>query len=253
MSRFVDRGLPPLTYLGRLTPPPPVWMEVRGRFERLRLLRDPVFAGDGVAGGRGRPVLLVPGFMGGDSSLSTLHAWLLRAGYRSETSGIRFNIHYSEVVLTRLAARLTDLHSRTGRKVAVVAHSRGGLLAKVLADRHPRLVARVVALGAPLGDPYDVHPVTVAGIRLAHAFNLVRYRRPAAVERRFLRDLEAPARVPLVSIYSRTDGIVHWEACLRSDAECIEVDGSHVGLSANPEVFRLLARILSAPAARAFG
>ena len=114
-------------------------------------------------------------------------------------------------------------------------------------------VERAVAVALRTHRDRIVHPVTVAGIRLAHAYNLVRYRRPAAVERRFLRDLEAPARVPLVSIYSRTDGIVHWEACLRSDAECIEVDGSHVGLSANPEVFRLLARILNASAAPASG
>jgi triacylglycerol lipase len=225
-------------------------MEVRGRFEHAQLLRDPVFARDGLPNGRGRPVLLVPGFMAGDSSMSTLRDWLLRSGYHTELAGIGFNILYSEIMLGRLAARLSQVHAQLGRKVTLIGHSRGGLLAKVVADRNPEMVARVIALGAPLSDPYDLHPITVAGIRLAYAYNLARYLRTSAVERRFLRDLDAPARAPLVSIYSRTDGIVHWEACLRPDAECVEVDGSHVGLNVNRQVYRHLARIVSTPARR---
>ena len=34
------------------------------------LLRDPIFRGDGMADGRGRPVLLIPGFLAGDGSLA---------------------------------------------------------------------------------------------------------------------------------------------------------------------------------------
>jgi triacylglycerol lipase len=250
LSRFAKLGVPPPNYVGRWNPPPPVWKEVRGPVEYLQLLRDPIFAGDGVPAGGGRPVLLIPGFMAGDSSLSTLRGWLLRVGYDADVPGIRFNILYSEVVLTQVALRLAELHARLGQKVTMVGHSRGGILAKVLAERHPEMVARVIALGSPLGDPYDLHPITAAGVRLAHAYNLVRYLRTAAVEERFLRELAARARVPLVSIYSPTDGIVHWKACLRSDAECIEVDGSHVGLTSNREVYRLLARILPSPARR---
>ena len=242
-SGSADRGLP-AGYLGRWAPQPPIWMEFRGWFERRELLRDVVFAGDGVPSGRGRAVLLVPGFMTGDSSLAPLRDWLDRTGYDAEHAGIRFNVRYSEAVLSRLADRLAQIHTRLRQKVTVVGHSRGGLLGKVLAHRSPRMVERVVALGAPLGDPYDLHPLTVAGVRLAQVYNLVRYLSTASVERRFLRDLEAPARVPLVSVYSRTDGIVHWEACRRPDAECIEVDGSHIGLTVNPEVYRHLARIL---------
>jgi len=186
--------------------------------------------------------------MGSDSSLSALRDWLVRAGYRAEFAGIRFNVQYSEVVLNQLADQLARMRTRPKQKVTVVGHSRGGLLGKVLADRSPRMVERVVALGSPLGDPYDLHPLTVVGVRLAQVYNLVRYLRTASVERRFLRDLEAPARVPLVSVYSRTDGIVHWEACLRPDADCVEVDGSHTGLAVNPEVYRQLARILPTPA-----
>jgi triacylglycerol lipase len=237
-------GLPPLRYLGRTTAPPPVWLESRAPLEHARLRRDPLFTGDAAPRGGGRPVLLVPGFMGGDASLFTLRGWLARLGYDVQPSGLKFNIRYSEAVLRSLTPRVADLFHRAGRAVTIVGHSRGGLLAKVLADRNPRLVERVVGLGSPFADPFDVHPLTMAGVRVAQAVNLVRFGQSGAAEIGFLGDLAAPARVPLVSIYSRSDGIVHWEACLRLDAVCLEVAGSHTGLGVNPEVYALLARVL---------
>jgi pimeloyl-ACP methyl ester carboxylesterase len=182
--------------------------------------------------------------MAGDSSLSVLRNWLLRSGYNVEVAGLVFNIRYSELVARLITLRLLAMHRLLGYKVTIVGHSRGGMLAKVIADREPGAVARVIALGSPLGDPYDIHPLTMAGVRVAHALNVLRYARGGGVERSFLRELEAPARVPLVSIYSRTDGIVHWEACLRPDAECLEVSGSHLGLGVNAQVYQLLAAIL---------
>jgi hypothetical protein len=47
-----------------------------------------------------------------------------------------------------------------------------------------------------------------------------------------------------VSIYSRSDGIVSWEACLDPSAEHVEVESSHTGMSVNPRVYRVLADVL---------
>jgi triacylglycerol lipase len=237
--------MPPLRYWGRTAGSPPVWLEARARLEHARLRRHPVLLGDGLPRGDSRPVLLVPGFMSGDSSLATLRDWLLLLGYRVEQPGLTFNIRYSEAVLDTLSRRLADLHAGLGRPVTIVGHSRGGLLGKVLAHRRPRMVDHVVGLGSPFADPWDVHPFTMAVVRMAQAVNLVCYGRPASVEIPFLRDLDAPASVPLTSIYSRSDGIVHWRACLRPDATCLEVDGSHVGLGVNPDVYSILARVLA--------
>src|SRR4029077_5182786 len=103
--------------------------------------------------------------------------------------------------------------SRKGR--GGVGPSRGGILAKVLADRHPDLVARVVTLGSPLGDPFEIHPVTMAGVGAAALYNVLRACGGAGIEGDFLDALAAPARVPVTSIYSRTDGVVSWKACVR--------------------------------------
>ncbi|MET0882617.1 MAG: hypothetical protein ABWZ13_00570, partial [Acidimicrobiales bacterium] len=59
----------------------PSWRELRLRSEGRALEADPIWTGDGVPRGRGRRVVLVPGFLAGDRSLSMLEPWLRRCGW----------------------------------------------------------------------------------------------------------------------------------------------------------------------------
>ncbi len=224
-----------------------MWLEGRIYLEWVRLIRDPVYRGIDLPRGLGRPVILIPGFLAGDWTLSTPYQWLRRIGYRPKMAGVTFNVMYSEVMLRPLIDTLVALNHRTGARASLVGHSRGGVLAKVLAHRKPELVEQVITLGSPLTDPFDVHPLTMAGVRAAHLYNVFRFGHPASVEMRFMRDLAAPPKVPTTSIYSRSDGVVNWKACLRPDINAIEVKGSHVGLALNPEVYRILGHLLPAP------
>src|SRR3954451_23696093 len=138
---------------------PPLWREARIGFEAAALVRDPIFRGGGVADGRGRPVLLIPGFLAGDGSLSLMAGWLKRTGYRPSRAGIVSNVNCAAVLMPRLEERLERLVERQGRRAAIVGQSRGGTLAKVLAKRRPDLVAGVVGLGVPQVDPLAVHPL----------------------------------------------------------------------------------------------
>ena len=138
---------------------PPLWREARIGFEAAALLRDPIFRGEGMADGRGRPVLLIPGFLAGDGSLSPMAGWLKRAGYRPSRAGIVSNLNCAGVLMPRLEKRLERLVSAQGLRAAIVGQSRGGTLAKVLAQRRPDLVAGVVALGSPQLYPLAVHPL----------------------------------------------------------------------------------------------
>jgi hypothetical protein len=47
-----------------------------------------------------------------------------------------------------------------------------------------------------------------------------------------------------VAIYSRSDGIVSWRACLDPGARHVEVESSHGGMSVNHAAYRVLAEIL---------
>ena len=49
-----------------------------------------------------------------------------------------------------------------------------------------------------------------------------------------------------MSIYSRGDGVVWWEACVVPYARNVEVTGSHVGLAFNRKAYRAVAEALAA-------
>src|SRR3712207_4434910 len=63
-------------------------------------------------------------------------------------------------------------------------------------------------------------------------------------------DRPFPAQVPYVSVYSRSDWVVDWHACVDPVADNVEIDSSHVGMSVHPQVYRLLGDRLADLAAR---
>src|SRR4051812_39209022 len=234
---------------------PPLWRESRVGLEAARLFRSPVWRGDGVPPGAGRPVLLVPGFMAGDGSLGTMTKWLRANGYWTSRAGIRSNVGCSQAACERLELRLEALADRTGEKVAIIGQSRGGVLARVLAYRRPDLVSGVVALGAPTVSMLKVPPLVLLQVGLVGALGTGRV--PGLMSLNCLRgaccepfrtDLPAqfPSSVRYLSVYSRSDGIVVWRACLDPAAdELVEVSASHIGMAMCEQVYRLLAGALA--------
>jgi pimeloyl-ACP methyl ester carboxylesterase len=215
--------------------------------EMSALLRDPVFRGRGVPRGDGRPVLLVPGFLSGDWSLTVLSNWLERIGYRPQLSGILFNVQDSESLLAGLRHRLVNIESAAGSRVSLIGHSRGGLLAKVLSQRRPQSVEQVITLGAPLADTTDLANVTRHAVGVVKTANELAYGRRLSAEGRFAHDLRLAPAVPTTSIYTRSDDVVNFRSCLRPDIPSLPVWGSHNGLLVNPEVYRLVGRLLARP------
>jgi triacylglycerol lipase len=225
--------------------------EIRWQAELARLLVDPVFHGQGVPRGDGGPVLLIPGFLAGDTSLGVMAGWLRRMGHRGHESGIRFNVDCSNRALLGLERRLERIADQAGRPVALVGHSRGGHFAKALAHRRPELVSRVVSMGAGLDTPFAISLPTAGAVALARAFHA--RTRPGCFSSgcgcEFAHHYRAvfPQHIPLTSIYSRGDGVVRWEACVVPYARCVEVTGSHVGLAFNRKAYRVVAEVLADP------
>ena len=215
--------------------------------ELSALLRDPVFRGRGVPKGDGRPVLLIPGFLAGDWTMRVLDAWLGRVGYRSHLSGILLNVHHSERMLSGLRRRVSEIQKEAGSRVTLIGHSRGGLLAKVYSQRKPDSVEQVIALGAPLADWTDLAALTHHAVGVVRSANELVYGRRLNPEGRFTYDLRLAPVVPTTSIYTRADEVVNFRSCLRSDIPSLPVWGSHNGLVVNPEVYRLLGRLLARP------
>jgi triacylglycerol lipase len=215
--------------------------------ELTALLRDPVARGRGVPRGDGRPVLLLPGFLAGDWTMRVMHAWLGRIGYTSHLSGIVLNVQHSERMLAGLRRRLAEIVKSSGSRVSLVGHSRGGLLAKVISQRRPDDVEQVIALGAPLADWTDLAAVTHHAVGIVRTANELAFGRRLNPEGRFTYDLKLPPAVPVTSIYTKDDDVVNFRSCLRPDIPAIPVWGTHNGLVVNPEVYRLLGRLLARP------
>ncbi|MFL5845578.1 MAG: esterase/lipase family protein, partial [Solirubrobacteraceae bacterium] len=72
------------------------------------------------------PVLLIPGFMAGDLSLSLMGNWLRRLGYEPCRAGMRANIDCTGDAIDRLERELERLATRHARPAGVIGHSRGG-------------------------------------------------------------------------------------------------------------------------------
>jgi triacylglycerol lipase len=233
---------------------PPLWREARLGLEAAALLRDPVFRGAGLGDGRGRPVLLVPGFMAGDASLGPMAGWLKRAGYRPARAGMVANVDCSGAALSRLEERLEQVVREQGKRAVVIGQSRGGAFAKVAAVRRPDLVCGIVTLGAPQMAPLAVHPL----VRLhLHAVGALGSLGAPGLFRRSCLDGECcaefwselagpmPAGVGFVAVYSKSDGIVDWRACLDPCAdEQVEIAASHIGMAVNPAAWKAIASAL---------
>jgi triacylglycerol lipase len=233
---------------------PPIWREARIGLETAALLRNPVFRGDGVPDGRGRPVLLVPGFMAGDNTLVMMAGWLKRTGYRPSRAGMRANVDCSGSVAERLEGKLERLVAEQGRRAVVVGQSRGGTIAKVLGRRRPDLVCGVVGLGSPQLDPLAIHPLVrlqvEAVARLGSLGAPGLFKRSCLTDEccaSFWDDLAGPMPpgVGFVCVYSKSDGIVDWRSCLDPHAsEHVEVDASHCGMAVSAAAWRAVADAL---------
>lgn len=218
--------------------------------EGRTLLRDPIWADPATPHGEHRPVLLLPGFMTGDYSMSLLSKWLRRAGYAPLRSQVRLNVECSRSTLDRLTHRVEVAALHEGRPLTLVGHSLGGIYAKTIAMRRPDLVAGVVALGSPLLAPTASHRLLLADVALLNALNKAGLRKlmntdcvkgDCAADSRAELDGPFPAGIPFLSVYSTSDGIIDYRAAMDPAADLVEVEGSHCGMTVNPAVYRALA------------
>jgi hypothetical protein len=227
---------------GRPLPPPPL----RNLFLEAR------WVGEWLAGvvsgntgdlpeGDGHGVLLLPGLLAGDGSLTPLARVLRRLGYRTYRSGIAINRGPTPATVEWLRRRVPDVIHRSGGPISIIGQSLGGIYAREIARRTHGEVRMVITLGSPFRDSENTRATGLAN-RLS--------KRWERGEARLQGNLYQPLSVPTTCVYSRTDGIVHWRACMEEPGprrENVEVRTSHIGMSVHPSVFRIVADRLAQP------
>ncbi len=203
----------------------PLWRETLAGLDWMALRLSGVYAGSGVTRGDGAPVVVVPGLFASDASLIELEGWLRRVGYRPYLSNIGRNVERPGVTLPRLTATIDRAHAETGRRVIVIGHSLGGLLARGAALRRPAKVAHVVTLGSPVNG-VRVHPAIMAAAEFLCGDEPVDC----------IAELQhaLPHDVTETNIYTQDDGVVDPATCRRDDAPSDAVAAEHARL-ARPE------------------
>jgi pimeloyl-ACP methyl ester carboxylesterase len=187
--------------------------------------------------GAGKPVLVVPAFLTGDSFTRPLREFLTRCGFRPFGWGLGINWGPTPRLLDGLDRRLSDIRRDHGT-VALVGVSLGGIFARNLAYERPNDISHVATVASPFRLP--------TAVNLAPLVRLCARRYSPEVQPARLRQ---PLPVPATAIYTRTDGIVAWDSCFDANSAdlCIELSGAHLTLCSNPETLRVLARQLAEP------
>lgn len=237
----------------------PIWREGFAFYDWVLLHFSTVYFGLGLPRGDGNAVVTVPGFLGTDTYMVEFRAWLSRMGYRPYQSSIGRNADCPNSLLKRLLATIARAHADTGRRVHLVGHSLGGVLARSAGAHRPDLVASVTTLGSPFRGIRS-HPIV---LRTHDIVRRVVFGRAdgqylpsgcytGACTCAFVEALDGfPERVRELAIYSRSDGVVDWRMCVTGDpAKDREVLGTHVGLAFNPFVYRHLAEFLAEASAK---
>lgn len=228
----------------------PIWLEAGALLEWGILHTAPVYFGLGVTKGEGAGVVLVPGFLGTDSYLWEMNRWLARMGYQPFRSEIGWNADCLNTLVEKLTRTVSRAFAVTGRKVHLIGHSLGGILARAVAVQMPERVASIVTLGSPFRG-ICAHPLVFvsidrvgAAVRRRQSDELREQCFTAVCDCRAVAALgnDLPSAVPHLAVYSKTDGIVDWQVCTHDDpALNTEVRGSHIGMVVNHQVYSLIA------------
>jgi hypothetical protein len=202
------------------------------------------FMGAPRARGDGHPVVIFPGLASDGRAVAPLREYCRRLGHVALDWGRGFNTGPKVDVdrwLRALADDVKGLLRGHGQAPTLIGWSLGGLYARELAKLPDMPVRQVITIGTPFnGSPDNTHVGW-----LYRLLNGQRARLAPALRQR----LRTPPPVPTTSIYSRSDGVVAWQACRHSgrtpsQVQDIEVQGSHLGMGWNPNVLRIVANSL---------
>jgi hypothetical protein len=191
--------------------------------------------------GSGEPVVVLPGFMADDLSTFLLRTFLSSIGYRVSGWGLGRSIGRMLDFLEPMVERIESKGGESGTPVKLVGWSRGGVLSREIARDRPDLVDQVVTLASPVK----------GGASATSIRSLVEQQ--TGLDAEALRSLmrqrnERPIDVPITALYSKTDGVVAWQACIDNTNPNVthhEVRATHTGIGVNADAYRIVAKALA--------
>jgi pimeloyl-ACP methyl ester carboxylesterase len=192
--------------------------------------------------GDGHGVLVLPGFMAGDTSTRPLRSVLTSLGYQAEGWNLGRNLRVTDERVEAMMARVAELAEETGGKISIVGWSLGGVLAREIAKALPQHVRQVISLGSPIANDPAAHT------NVHRLFQYFNGEKPEPQRDGNFENLADAPPVPTTSILTKGDGVVHWRGSVQhphpdteGQTENIELIASHIVLGFNPTVMMALA------------
>ena len=238
----------------RADPAISIWKEALCGIDYFLLYSSPVYYGVDVPAGDGSAVVVIPGFLESDSLLRGVHSWLRRIGYRPYLSGIELNAQCPNLLIQdRLMQTIEKAVAETGRRIHLIGHSLGGVIAHSLAVQRPDDIASVITLGSPIRgtvvqrDVFSMAEGVRKRILKEHSHRVSPNCYTPHCNCEFSKSLRrrTPASVVQTAIYTCNDGVVDWRYCLSEVPENnFEVPGTHLGLLFNQSVYKIIGKRL---------
>ena len=194
--------------------------------------------------GDGHPVIIIPGLGTNDSSTYFARNFLNGIGYDARPWGLGRNLgpkggmDLMLIQLNKLVSSVSE--SAGGKQVSIIGWSLGGIYAREVAKVNPSIVRQVITLGTPFKG--------CTGTNADFLYELLS-KDNSHKDPDISKKIAEPPPVPFTSIYSKTDGVVHWHSSIEDiddQIENIEIPGvCHLGLGHNPISMYVIANRLT--------
>jgi pimeloyl-ACP methyl ester carboxylesterase len=175
-------------------------------------------------------VIVYPGLAAGDASTRPLRAFLEDLGYVVHGWYQGMNRGPGRGVLGRMQEQLVAVHRDSKQPVSLIGWSLGGVYAREMAKLEPASVRNVITLGTPFAQsPRSTNAWRVYAMLSGETLP----------DELALRKIAEAPPVPFTSLYSKTDGVVAWQASIQKphvgnlQIENVEVFASHLGIGVN--------------------
>jgi len=185
--------------------------------------------------------MVIPGLCGSDESTHYLRNFLDNIGYSSQSWGLGRNLgprEGMEKLLNQLVDRVTEISDgASGQQISIIGWSLGGIYSREIAKACPDRVRQVITLGTPFKSATE-------GTNVGRVYEIL-CRDKSHKDPEIIKKIAVPPPVPFTSLYSKTDGIVHWECSLEDEGKLIQnievPNASHMGLGHHPVAMSVIA------------
>ena len=209
----------------------------------LELAQTQLFVSKNQEQGDGHAVVLFPGLGADQAYMTPLAVHCRRLGHPCLHWGRGRNtgpIGPTVAWLDNLAEEIDELIGGYSERVTLIGWSLGGIYAREVAKAIPERVRQVITLGTPSANISE-------STNARWLYEMVNGGGSAALNPELAARLGTPPPLPTTSTYSRSDGVVAWQACRLPPGamrENVEVDSSHLGLTWHPDVLKVVAEHL---------